>query len=171
MAPKCRKMAPRSFQEPSWPLLVALGPLLGRSWPLLGRSWPLLARSWCVLGRFWPILEPLGAILGRSWGVIGGSWGDLGGPREVKQQRGAAVLACSVAPPRDFLRNYLPSSPLKTLLIDRDVHSGSSTRRPCFAGGGGSRTPCGRSTAAPSPGMFRVQVVPDSFRDVVHDGI
>ena len=31
MAPESRKMAPRSFQEASWPLLGALGPLLGRA--------------------------------------------------------------------------------------------------------------------------------------------
>ena len=31
MAPECRRMAPRSFQEPSCPLLVALGPLLSRA--------------------------------------------------------------------------------------------------------------------------------------------
>ena len=37
MAPKCRKMVPRSFQEPCWPLLVALGPLLKLLRAILGR--------------------------------------------------------------------------------------------------------------------------------------
>ena len=66
MAPKCRQMAPRSFQKLSWPLLVALGTLLGRSWPLLA------ALGW-LLARLGPILVPLGAFLGR----LARSWGDL----------------------------------------------------------------------------------------------
>ena len=70
MAPKCRKMAPRSFQEPSWPLLVALGPLLGRSWPLLAALGSLLVR-----------LEPLPADLGASWGDLGAVLKTLGAMR------------------------------------------------------------------------------------------
>ena len=50
MDPRCRKMAPRSFQAPSWPHLVALGSLLR------------LLRA--ILGR-------LGAILGPSKGDLG----------------------------------------------------------------------------------------------------
>ena len=70
MAPKCPKMAPRWFQEPSWPLLVALGPLLGGSWPLLAALGSLLVR----LGPIWEPLEAmlgrLGAILGRLGGIL-----------------------------------------------------------------------------------------------------
>ena len=94
MAPKCRTMAPRSFQEPS-------EPLLGRSWSLLGRSWSLLGRSWAALGsllaalvapnsspdrlpcmsawfyvfpsfgRLGPLLAALSPLLGRSWAALG----------------------------------------------------------------------------------------------------
>ena len=118
-----------------WPQDGSKSPL-GRSWSLLDRSWAAPGRSWAALGRSW--LAPGASwaasgrswsLLGRSWGVIGGSWGDLGGPREVKQQRGAAVLACSVAPPRDFLRKYLPSRDLEITTYIRDVHVGASTRR------------------------------------------
>ena len=45
---------------PSWPLLAALGQLLGLSGGDLGRSWTALGRSWAALGHSW-------ALLGRSW--------------------------------------------------------------------------------------------------------
>ena len=70
MAPKCRKMTPKSFQEPSWPLL-------DRSWGILGRSWRILGRSWGLLGRSGADLGRLRTILGRSWGVLRRSWSDL----------------------------------------------------------------------------------------------
>ena len=44
IAPKCRKMTPKSFQEPSWPLLDRSCGILGRSWRLFGRSWGDLGR-------------------------------------------------------------------------------------------------------------------------------
>ena len=120
MAPKCRKMAPRSFQEPSWPFLLALGPLLellsailgrlGRSWgPLranLKRSWPswrALGVSWCDL---WALLERLAAILKR--------------PRRELPPGGLPQGGL----PRYFLRRYIHSRILKTEMILRDVHVG-----------------------------------------------
>ena len=101
---------PRWLQNAArWPQDRSKSPL-GRSWSLLdrswaapGRSWPLLARSWCVLGRSW-------SLLGRSWGdlgaILGGQEGILG--RSYRSKRGcptegAAVIARSGAPPRDFL--------------------------------------------------------------------
>ena len=74
MAPKSRKMTPKSFQEPSWSLLDRSGGILGRSWRILGRSWGLLGRSGADLGR-------LRTILGRSWRLLGPLGADLGVPR------------------------------------------------------------------------------------------
>ena len=119
---------PRWLQNAArWPQDRSKSPL-GRSWSLLarswaapGRSWPLLARSWCVLGRSWSLLGRSWAVLGRSWGDLGGSWGDLGRPRGVKIQRGSAVIARRVAPPRDFLRKFLPSRDLEITTYIRDL--------------------------------------------------
>ena len=63
MAPTCRKMAPRSFQEPSWPLLVALGPLLGLLRAILGS---LVAIGGASKGDLGEIL----AVLARSWSPL-----------------------------------------------------------------------------------------------------
>ena len=41
---------------------------MGRSWPLLGALGALLGDSWGALGRSW---DALGAILGRSWDALG----------------------------------------------------------------------------------------------------
>ena len=113
MAPKCRKMAPRSFQEPSWPLLVALGPLLGLLRAILGRLVAIWGPSEGDLGAILVVLAQSWALWDRSWGVIGGSWGDLGRPRGGCSGRLAAAFARSGAPPRDFLRKFLPSRDLK----------------------------------------------------------
>ena len=68
-------MIPRSFQKPSWPLLVALVLLWGRSLlaleALLVRLGPLQADLRASGGD-------LGALLGRHRGDLGASWGDLG---------------------------------------------------------------------------------------------
>ena len=87
MAPRCRKMTPKSFQEPSWPLLDRSWGILGRSWRILGRSWGLLGRSGADLGRLRtilgrsssllrPILGVLGRFLGRSWAPKTSLWAD-----------------------------------------------------------------------------------------------
>ena len=106
MAPKCRKMAPRWFQEPSWPLLVALGPPLGLLRAILGRReaiWgplrAILERSWSVLARTW-------GLWGRSWGVIGGSWGDLGRPRGVKIVRWRRCSRAGWPPLETFCESF-----------------------------------------------------------------
>ena len=118
-------MAPRWFQEPSWPLLVALGPLWGLLRAILGRREAILGRSW--------------GDLGASWRELGTSWGDLGRNRvamkakksEGKSQTrgGAAVLAHRVAPPRDFLQKVSAFKGLEITTMIRDVHKGLSTRR------------------------------------------
>ena len=90
MAPKCRKMTPKSFQQPSWPLLDRSWGILGRSWRILGRSWRLSVRSWADLGRLWTILGRSWGLLGPIFGVLGRSWGDLGA---ILERPGSAVLA------------------------------------------------------------------------------
>ena len=92
----------------------ALLAALGRSWTALGpssgdlresgsdpgglleRSWSDLAGLGANLGRLEAILAPLGAILGRSWA-----------PKRINPSEGAAALARSGAPLRDFLRKFL----------------------------------------------------------------
>ena len=81
MTPKCRKMAPRWFQEPSWPLLGALGPLLGLLRAILGRREAIWGASEGDLGAIWPVLARTWGLWGRSWSLLGRSWGDLGRPR------------------------------------------------------------------------------------------
>ena len=85
MAPKSRMMTPKSFQEPSWPLLDRSGGILGRSRRILGRSWGLLGRSGAdlghlrtILGRSWGLFGPILGVLGRSWGDLRASWGAQG---------------------------------------------------------------------------------------------
>ena len=92
MAPKCRKMAPRSFQESSWPLLVALGSLLGRSWPLLAALGSLLVH----LGL---ILEPLGAILGDLGAIKGAQEG-------AKWEGGRRCFAAGWPPLETFCESF-----------------------------------------------------------------
>ena len=152
MAPTCRNMAPRSFQEPSWPLLGALGPLLGRSSPLLAALGSLLVR----LGL---ILEPLGTILGRSWGILERSWGILGRSRAPKRNPPSAESLAGGPPLETFCESLLPSRGLEILTILRDVHGSFTTRVPCCAGGGGTRTPRGVRPPPPRRGVPRTGCV------------
>ena len=87
---------------------------------------------------FW---EDLGAILGapERRNTLGG-----GG--------GAAVVAHSVAPPRDFLRKYLPSRDVQSLLYEGMISRDLQHAVPCCAGGGGSRTRCARRPPPPHQG-------------------
>ena len=80
MAPKSCMMIPKSYQEPSWPLLDRSGGISGRSWGLLGRSGAdlghlraILVASWAVLGRSWALLGPILAVLGRFSALCGWS--------------------------------------------------------------------------------------------------
>ena len=146
MAPKCRKMAPRWFQEPSWPLLVALGPLLGRSWPLLAALGSLLV-SWADLGASW---GDLGAILSD----LGRSWGDLWRPREVKLRGGRRSAFAGWHPLETFCRKFLPSRDLQDLLFFRDLRLSPSTRRAALGAAdlerpaGGDRRPLRKGSSA-----------------------
>ena len=155
---------------------------MGWSWAVLGRSWGgpwgVLARSWASrsdlggllgdlgailerlganLGSLGPILGRLGGILRRSWAPVcvhtcarvrdqEGSWTLLGAQRGATSQRVAAVVMRSGAPPRDFLRKFLRD------LRDLQRCSPGTYNTPFCDRGGGSRTPCGRNTAAPSQG-------------------
>ena len=76
--------------------------------------------------------------------------GDLVRPRKADPCRGAAVIAHRVAPPRDFLRKFLPSRDLKSLLNIRDVQGGFTTRRAALGAADPERA--ARNTAAPSQG-------------------
>ena len=140
-------------------ILAGLGVILGHLGAILGPLGPNLGRFGRPRGskreakrdprgtknetkmtsKFRSILR---SILGRSWANKRGQivWG-------------AAVLATSVAPPRDFLRKYLPSRDLKSLLIDRDIAGGLQHAVPCFAGGGGLK----ERFARPPPPPFWVR--------------
>ena len=86
-------------------------------------------------------------VLGRSWALLGRCWA----PKKEKSCKGAAVIAQRVAPPRDFLRKFLPSRDLKSLLNIRDVRVGPSTRRAAL-GAADYPERAARNTAAPSQG-------------------
>ena len=80
MAPKCRKMTPKSFQELSWPLL-------DRSWPDLGASWSGLEAPEVDLGSILSVLR-------LSWGHLEASWDDLRAlPRPLGRHKGAEISA------------------------------------------------------------------------------
>ena len=115
------KIVPRALLAALGRSWTALGPLLAA----LGRSWLAPGASWADLGASWGDLGPSWGDLGRSWGILGRSWA----PKRKIPNEGAAVIARRVAPPRDFLRKFLPSRDLKSLLNIRDVHGGATTRR------------------------------------------
>ena len=81
MAPKCRKMAPRWFQEPSWGPLRAILERSCPSWRELGVSGGDLGASWGDLGAI------LGAQGGAKWECsrpgVGGRTAQGGTPLEV----------------------------------------------------------------------------------------
>ena len=112
----------------------ALGPLLGLLRAILGRRETIWGASKGDLAAILPVLARTCGLWGRSWAVIGGSWGDLGPPKRGNPGRVSAVLARSVAPPRDFLRKYLPSRDLKSLLIEEMFRGSHNT--PCRAAQG-----------------------------------
>ena len=77
---------------------------------------------------------------------VGGFWA----PKRGLNQRVAAALARSGAPPRDLLRKFLPSRDLKSLLNIRDVRVCFTTRRAALGAADPERA--ARNTAAPSQG-------------------
>ena len=106
----------------------ALLAALGLSWTALGPLLAALGRSWLAPGASW-------ADLGASWGDLGPSWGDLGAilgdlgailgaPEGLNSFGGRRWSRDAWPPPRDFLRKFLPSRDLKSLLIDRDIAGG-----------------------------------------------
>ena len=115
MASKSRMMTPKSFQEPSWPLLDRSGGILGRSWRILGRSWGLLGGSGAdlgclrtIFGRSWGLLGPILGVLGRSWGDLRASWGAQGSAQSPQLSQeptgGSAVRARRRGLPSNLLR-------------------------------------------------------------------
>ena len=106
MAPKCRKMAPRSFQEPSWPLLVALGPLLGLLRAILGRREAIWGASWAILGDLgtsWGELRPSGGDLGASWRDLQAI---LGVQMRMTPRGGGDVSAAGWPPLETFFESF-----------------------------------------------------------------
>ena len=85
---------------------------------------------------------------------MGGQEAIFGGSRAPKSQDqgwGSAVGGRSGAPPRDFLQKVSAFKGLaRPTILQRSSLVVFNT--PCCARGGGSRTPCGRNTAAPSQG-------------------
>ena len=126
MAPKCRKMAPRSFQEPSSPLLVALGPLLRLLRAILGRRGAIWAASWGDLKASWGELRPSGGDLEASWRDLGAILGAQEGAAWDgwrRHSREAGPLLETFC--RKFLREIREFEDVQ----DRDVHNGPTTRR------------------------------------------
>ena len=103
-------------------------------------------------------------------GDLGAILDEIERPQEPRTRRGAAVIARSGAPPRDFLQKVSAFKGLEITTMIRDVHEGLTTRRAAL-GAADLERPAGEHRR-PLAGMFRVRVVPGNCcRDVLHDGI
>ena len=78
------------------------------------------------------------------------------------------MIARRVAPPRDFLRKFLPSRDLEITTYIRDVHEGATTRRAAL-GAADLERPAGEHRR-PLAGMFRVRGVPGKSSSCVQHG-
>ena len=115
--------------------------VLGGSWAVLGDLEAVLGDLGRIMGDLGAILKPLGAILEPLGAILG---------RSGASKRGLTTLVAGGLRAQRGLQGDLCEIDRCRRMSEERTPVGSTTRFPCCAGGGGSRTRCVRGPPPPT---------------------